>query len=338
MSSGMVSVLTARILIEQSGRLGIPKENLLSALNLRHSDIQDPKGRIAVEQVYALWEEILDFTHDPMFALHAAERVPFGAYNILDYMLAMSSVPEQGLALSSRYFGLMNEAFRLNFYNRTDSVFLELESATKSLPIPRPYIEYILLNYLLRIRFATQVDIKPLEVHVTYAAPKSTMEYDRVFKSRVRFKQPGTRIIFSREAMKIPHPFADPDLCEALQDHAAQKLRALTDGSQPISRIREALLHNLKAGRTSLLDLSRQIAESPRSLQRKLHASGTSFGELLDEVRRERAEDLLENHNLRMGEVSIKLGFADYSSFCHAFHRWTGTSPAKYRKRADNSC
>lgn len=338
MSSAMVSVLTPRILVEQCSRLGIQKENILLPLNLTHSDIKNPRGRIAIEQMYVLWEKIVDLTHDAMFAVHAAERVPFGAYNILDYMLAMSSSPEQGLALASRSFGLMNQAFQLNFYNHKDPIFLELESATKFLPIPRPYIEYILLNYLLRIRFATQVDVRPLEVHVTYAAPKSTTEYDRVFKSRVRFKQPVTRIVFSREAMKIPHPFADLELCEALQDHAAQKLRALTDGRQPISRIREALIYNLKAGRTSLLDLSRQIAESPRNLQRKLHASGTSFGELLDEVRREQAEYLLKNHNLPIGEVSIKLGFADYSSFCHAFHRWTGTSPAKYRKRADNSC
>lgn len=338
MSSGMVSVLTSRILVEQCWRLGIQRENILSPLNLMHSDVQDPKGRMAVEQMYVLWEKIVDLTHDAMFAVHAAERVPFGAYNILDYVLAMSSSPEQGLALSSRYFGLMNEAFRLNLYTHKDSFFLELESATKFLPIPRPYIEYILLNYLLRIRFATQVDVKPLEVHVTHAAPQSTTEYDRVFKSRVRFKQPVTRIVFSREAMKITHPFADPDLCETLQDHAAQKLRALTDGRQPISQIREALIHNLKAGRTSLLDLSRQIAESPRNLQRKLHVSGTSFGELVDEIRREQAEDLLKNHDLPMGEVSNKLGFADYSSFCHAFRRWTGTSPAKYRKRADSSC
>jgi hypothetical protein len=99
----------------------------------------------------------INLTHDAMFAVHAAERVPFGAYNILDYMLAASSSPEQGLALSSRSFGLMNEAFQLNFYNRKDSVFLELKTAIKFLPIPRPYIAYILLNYLLRIRLATQV-------------------------------------------------------------------------------------------------------------------------------------------------------------------------------------
>jgi hypothetical protein len=95
------------------------------------------------------------------------------------------------------------------------------------------------------------------------------MEYDRVFKSMVRFKQPVTRIVFSREAMTIPHPFADPELCEALQDHAAQKLRALTDGRKPINGIREALVDNLKMGRTSLLDLSSE--RPPRSSQSKKH-------------------------------------------------------------------
>jgi AraC-like DNA-binding protein len=67
-------------------------------------------------------------------------------------------------------------------------------------------------------------------------------------------------------------------------------------------------------------------------LRRRLAESGTSFQELLDEVREALAQELLTT--LAVEDVALRLGYAEASSFIHAFKRWKGVTPAVYARRA----
>ena len=71
---------------------------------------------------------------------------------------------------------------------------------------------------------------------------------------------------------------------------------------------------------------------APRSLHRHLAAEGTSFRQLLDEVREVLSEEMLA-HRMTIDEVAERLGYAEASSFVHAFKRWKGMSPRIYRQR-----
>jgi AraC-like DNA-binding protein len=56
---------------------------------------------------------------------------------------------------------------------------------------------------------------------------------------------------------------------------------------------------------------------------------------LLEQCRKEQALVLLGDRELPVKAVSHALGYADPSVFFRAFRRWTGTSPAAYRLRAE---
>ena len=71
----------------------------------------------------------------------------------------------------------------------------------------------------------------------------------------------------------------------------------------------------------------------PRSLQRRLQAEGLSFRGLLDEWRRARALSLVNNSRLPLSEVSEALGYSEQSVFTHAFRRWYGGTPHRFRKQ-----
>ncbi len=74
------------------------------------------------------------------------------------------------------------------------------------------------------------------------------------------------------------------------------------------------------------------MAMTSRTLRRKLKQEGTSYRVLLDEVRRMLAEQWLEMGVLTLEEISDRLGFSELSNFSHAFLRWTGLTPARYRR------
>ncbi|GAA5066313.1 AraC family transcriptional regulator [Nocardia callitridis] len=72
---------------------------------------------------------------------------------------------------------------------------------------------------------------------------------------------------------------------------------------------------------------------STRTLRRQLDAAGTSYRALLDEVRFALAEEMLTTTPLSVSDVAIRLGYAEASTFIYAFKRWTGETPAAYRRK-----
>jgi transcriptional regulator GlxA family with amidase domain len=68
-----------------------------------------------------------------------------------------------------------------------------------------------------------------------------------------------------------------------------------------------------------------------RTLNRRLEAQGTTFQNVLDEVRLESARQLLDVTKLPLIEIAASLGYAESSAFSRAFRRWSGDAPSRRR-------
>ena len=74
---------------------------------------------------------------------------------------------------------------------------------------------------------------------------------------------------------------------------------------------------------------------SARTLHRQLKEEGASLQQLKDEVRCERAKDLLYRSGKPVKQVAAAVGFRNEKSFIRAFRQWTGASPAEFRLAAE---
>jgi len=82
---------------------------------------------------------------------------------------------------------------------------------------------------------------------------------------------------------------------------------------------------------TSFARLTRASGMSARSLQRVLTLEGTSFRQLSDELRRERAlQAMLANPDV-ISAAAAEAGYTAQSSLSRAVRRWTGSSPRSLR-------
>lgn len=327
----MVTAITPRLLISQSARCGADPEKVIQEAGLSRSSLQRTSDHIPVEKMHLLWDSVLKRTHDQMFGLHAAERVPFGEYRLLDYIMASASSPLQALLLTRHSFNLLNSAFLLVLRWKRNLVHFELHNPSSPEFLPRPYIEYIFVNFLVRLRVVTQTRLRPIEVSVTCRKPESDREYDRVFGALVRFGGTVNSMVFTQDQMGMSLPFADPELFELLESYTKRKLHSLGTDST-LYNIRRILQEGLRHQGIGLSYVSNQLAMSPRGLQRVIFERGTTFREILDEVRREQAIRLLDEVDLPISEIASRLGFGSVSSFSHACQRWTGSSPHAYRK------
>jgi AraC-like DNA-binding protein len=101
----------------------------------------------------------------------------------------------------------------------------------------------------------------------------------------------------------------------------------------PVVRATLSIMSNLMQDKfPSVRSTAALLNLQVRTLQRHLRDWGTTFEQLLDDSRRERAFSLLGSGEYTITESAFLLGYSDAAHFTRAFRRWTGMSPRTYVK------
>ena len=95
--------------------------------------------------------------------------------------------------------------------------------------------------------------------------------------------------------------------------------------------LRGALYAGLFRNDVSGDDVARHMHLHRRTLNRRLKEAGTTFRQVLDQVRFELAQEMLSDTSLHIAEIAARLGYRMPSTFTRAFRRWSGSSPARWR-------
>ncbi len=132
--------------------------------------------------------------------------------------------------------------------------------------------------------------------------------------------------------MEMTLPTANEALAQ-LHDRFAGEYLARFSESRVTHQARQVLCRLLPQGEPKRDSVAQLLHLSQRTLQRRLQEEGTSYQQLLDDTRRELAEQYLGQPNLTLLEVAYLLGFADPSNFFRAFRRWFDMTPGEYRAR-----
>jgi AraC-like DNA-binding protein len=90
--------------------------------------------------------------------------------------------------------------------------------------------------------------------------------------------------------------------------------------------VRVLITQHLAAGAPAV-QVAAALGLSERTLRRRLAEAGTSYRQLVDEVRSALAAELLGSGRLLVGDVAVRLGYAEATSFIAAHRRWTGRTP-----------
>jgi AraC-type DNA-binding domain-containing proteins len=96
--------------------------------------------------------------------------------------------------------------------------------------------------------------------------------------------------------------------------------------------VRDMTQRLLVVHQAGLLSVARALSLHPRVLQRRLAESGTSFEEILDDIRRDMAWELSAT-GMQISQIATMLGYSETSSYTRACRRWYGESPRQLRAR-----
>lgn len=320
--------VATRALLDACARLGLDPGALLARAGLERALLDDPDARIPAESADAVWREAYAAAADPALSLHAAERTPFGAFRVLDYLGASGVSLGEGLRRIASYFPLVDPRAVLAVEEEPGAVALVFRGV--GLALPPQAQEYTLAVLASRVRHVAPET--RLAVRLAFPRPAAAGEHARVLGTEPVFGALEPALVVPRAAWDGPTRTADPALFAALDEHVRALFERTSPSGREAARARAAVAADLPGREPSLARVARGLGTSPRTLQRRLRAEGTSFAAVVDGVRRERAQAFLEAPDVSMAEVSWLLGFAEQSAFTRAFRRWTGQAPTRWRR------
>ncbi|MEH2243534.1 helix-turn-helix transcriptional regulator [Nostoc sp.] len=125
---------------------------------------------------------------------------------------------------------------------------------------------------------------------------------------------------------------AEPGLCAVLKRYGEDLLKRFPPATAFLDKVRGVIIEELGKGNVGSERVSTRLGIVPRTLQRQLREAGTSYREVLDEIRQELSVYYLRNSDIAICEVTFLLGFSETTSFNRAFKRWYDLSPAKFQR------
>ncbi|MEO0561685.1 MAG: AraC family transcriptional regulator ligand-binding domain-containing protein [Chloroflexota bacterium] len=178
-------------------------------------------------------------------------------------------------------------------------------------------------------RMATREHIIPMAVHMAFEPPDRSACEAFFDASIIRGDFNG--VTFDAADAAKPFLTSNHAMWSMLQPELNKKLQNITQASLFKERVRACLLEMLASGQYAMADVAAKLAVSPRTLHRRLKAEGTTFQNVLDELREELARHYLSQSEYSSTEIAFLLGYEETNSFYRAFRAWTGQTPEAVR-------
>ena len=157
-----------------------------------------------------------------------------------------------------------------------------------------------------------------------------------LFPGPSRFAAEAAAIRFDARYLALPLRRDEAALRQMLQRALPLTVLPYRRDRLLVQRVRQAL-GTLTQGPCSADALAALLNMSSRSLHRQLREEGATLQGLKDEVRQDRATDLLLRTARPIKQVAGAVGFRSEKSFIRAFRDWKGQSPAEFRRHAARS-
>jgi AraC-like DNA-binding protein len=312
---------------------GIDSGKLFAEAGLDPAIMRDPNGRYPVSRMSRLWKLAVQASGDPCLGLRAAEYVQPTTFHSLGLAILASQSLEDALRRGARFSRIVSNAVDV-YVEDTPAGIRQIVRFREDVPPVDEAIDLFMAGSVKMGHILTGGAAQPTQISLCRTVtPEMEMEFRTFFMAPIEFGASDNSFLIPHELARKPLPMANPALARQ-NDQVVMEYLAQFDGARISEKVRAELVTRLPAGEPSRADVASALHFSEKTLQRRLRDEDTSYQEILDETRRELAQQYLREGRVSVCEITFRLGFSDQSSFTRAFKRWTGRAPGEFRTQA----
>lgn len=313
-----------RVLISELASVGLDPVAVCREVGVAPERLDESATTLGLDELDRILTHAERMAGDPLLGLHMGERSR--GRGVLFYLARAQRTVGEGL-----------EAFE-QFANTTWGgrvVYVERRGARAFVGFRfDPALSRHAVEYLIA-RTAVALPRRPLatrEVWFRHASAGPADEYERALHFGVRFRQRESGLWLPVEDFARPLPTASAEAASALVAGLAQA--PPEPPTSMAARLAAAAEAALADGRPADREaLARTLGMSGKTLARRLAEEQQHFSDVVEDVRRTLARRLVAEDVLELGEIAVRVGFADLTAFGKAFRRWFGEPPSALRAR-----
>jgi AraC-like DNA-binding protein len=326
----------ARVISGAYARDGRSPAEALKQAQITPAKLQQPEARFTARQMEVLSGAAMQELDDEGLGAFS-RKLPWGSYG----MLARASLtsPDLRVALKRwcRHHALLTQDIVLQLIENGPSAAIVIDERADLSRHGAAAREFCLVHVLRNIHglacWFIDSRIALAGARFPYPAPSHAQAYGHMFPGPLNFDAARAEIRFDARYLALPLRRDEKALRQMLQRALPLTVLQYRRDRLLVEQVRQALLGD-PAQAHSAQGLAGLLHMSTRTLHRQLKEEGASLQQLKDDVRCERAKDLLYRSSRPIKQVAALSGYRNEKSFIRAFTAWTGSSPSVFRGRA----
>ncbi|WP_299943917.1 AraC family transcriptional regulator [uncultured Microbulbifer sp.] len=311
-------------------------EILLTSTGINPHQIARLSGYLPLSSVTTLLQKSAQQLDCADFGLRLAHSQGVAALAFLGPAILQSLTLEEFLKVAIDLLGNPPYGLRLALENNGDRACISFhcledpQEQVETPQAPEQCREFLMGVCLIALQTLCGDHFQLEAVHLKTQRPLHG-RYQEYFKAPVRFDSDCNLFVLSSNALLLPTEKCGTGLRALFKAYIDDLLQqGATDLPGQVEQLIDCLMP-LK--RCSLQEVANQLGLHKRTLQRRLRNRGLVFEDILDRIRRERAEYYLSGKQPPMSQISSMLGYREQSSFNRACARWFKATPMRVRRR-----
>lgn len=315
-------------LLALAQRRGALLHKLLNGTSIFEADLTRPLGRICHQDWFQIIENCQQQLKSPELPFLLGESMLHNPYISLCQALLTAPNLAQALRLLHCYRHQIFPGIYPQLLPQSETFLVGVKSGFAK--APQQFINvamFSLVQALVKQQFGNNDGLTLL---FRSSEHNAAIHHQHHFGCKVLFSQPVDGIKIEKTLLRIPFKRHDAKRFAAARRSCAQLSRILP--KQP--SLAELIYRQQRQALPALLtaeSMASQLELSNSAFRRQLTQEFISFNRLVDEVRQDRAQQLLQQRQCSNKELANLLGYSDEHNFRRAFKRWTGIIPSNFR-------
>jgi AraC-like DNA-binding protein len=321
----------AQLMVQFARERGLTMDQCLKGSGITPDVLEDAAAEIRMDQELELTRNIVTALKDvPALGVEAGLRYTLSTFGVYGFAVLSSSTIRSALDVAVRYHALSLSFSTVSLQPLGPDLRMLIDDSDVP-PDLRPFIVERALAAQLRVwREVFGVATPMPGLRLRMPRPAHAARLAEVFGVTPEFDAADNSYVIEAARLDQPIAFGNALMAQKVEAECKALLDRRRRRKGLAEKVRDVILHEPRQV-PSLDAVAAKLCMTTRTLRRHLLAESTSYRELVEEMRQTLAEELLTNGRLKMEEVAERLGYADATSFSHAFRRWKGRAPREYR-------
>jgi AraC-like DNA-binding protein len=325
---------TAGYIVDDLRRRRLAVDELLKDVGLAKADLSNPENRLPQTPVFHLMERAASLAEDASYGLRLGASVEPRDRGLLGFIVLNSPTLIDAMANIQRFYKVGREGHDCEIERFGPQVAFRFRIADPALRGLRHTSEYLAATVVRGCRDLTWQSISPVRAEFIHEEPDDRVEYFKFLGCPVKFGAEWDAVIYAEETTRLLVKGADTRLLEVLEATCQKLLGRAPQARDLVREVRRLIIERLSTGSASIDAIAEQLGMRSKTLERRLAEQGESFSALLDRTRFNAVTHYLEDPDMRLAQIAYLAGYTELATLVRAFKRWTGETPAKFRKRS----